>query len=167
MWTRPLAVLAASSGRARHGGASIAALWQSPDSAWHVNVGLHVASAAVVRHLTSCGCRLYTPAPRLRIAHGSVEVNPPFVPSLITATALHLLRLLGAAEAGGRALSFAVLLPCWTDVPGWCLLRASTFLTCHVLLPAADHGAVPRHPTTTACDATGLSLLFIDHSSFI
>jgi hypothetical protein len=52
----------------------------------------------------------------MQLKHGSYEVNPPFVPALLTAAAQHMQCLLAAAEAAGGALSFAVLMPGWREV---------------------------------------------------
>ena len=45
--------------------------------------------------------------------HGSYEANPPFVPSIMEASARHIGALLDAAEAAGEALAFTVILPGW------------------------------------------------------
>lgn len=76
----------------------------------------------------------------MQLRHGSYEVNPPFVPSILTATAQHLLQQLQAAEAAAGALSFVVLMPGWEEVKGWQLLNNSCFLRQSVLVAAADHG---------------------------
>lgn len=77
----------------------------------------------------------------MKLKHGSYEVNPPFVPSILTAAAQHMLQLLQAAEADGGALGFVVLMPGWQEVPGWQLLNSSSFLRQSLLIAAADHGA--------------------------
>lgn len=77
---------------------------------------------------------------RMKPRHGSYEVNPPFVPSILTAAAQHMLQLLQAAEADGGALGFVVLMPGWQEVPGWQLLNSSSFLRQSLLIAAADHG---------------------------
>lgn len=78
----------------------------------------------------------------MQLKHGSYEVNPPFVPSILTATAQHLLQQLQGAEAASSALSFVVLMPGWEEVQGWQLLKGSTFLRQSLLVAAADHGGL-------------------------
>jgi hypothetical protein len=78
----------------------------------------------------------------MQLKHGSYEVNPPFVPSILTAAAQHMLQLLAAAEAAGGALSFVVLMPGWQEVTGWQLLNSSSFRKQSLLLAAADHGGL-------------------------
>ena len=54
------------------------------------------------------------PSPiRMSPKHGSYEANPPFVPSIMEASARHIGTLLDAAEAAGEALAFTVILPGW------------------------------------------------------
>ena len=77
---------------------------------------------------------------RMNLKHGSYEANPPFVPSMLTATANHIIKLLQQAEAAQQALSFVVLMPGWEEVKGWQMLRSSPFLTSSLLVAAADHG---------------------------
>mgnify|MGYP001807741135 CR=1 FL=1 len=82
---------------------------------------------------------------RMTLKFGSYEVNPPFVPSILTAAAQHMLQLLQAAEASGTALAFVVLLPGWQEVSGWQALNSSPFITQSLLLAAADHGGCNHH----------------------
>lgn len=77
----------------------------------------------------------------MNLKHGSYEVNPPFVPSILTAAAQHMLQLLQAAEGSGGALGFVVLMPGWQEVSGWQALNSSSFKRQSLLLAAADHGA--------------------------
>jgi hypothetical protein len=77
----------------------------------------------------------------MKLKHGSYEVNPPFVPAILTASAQHMLQQLQDAEAAGGALGFVVLMPGWREVPGWRLLHGSCFLKQSLLVAAADHGA--------------------------
>lgn len=81
----------------------------------------------------------------MNLKHGSYEVNPPFVPAILTAAAQHMLQLLGAAEASGSALGFVVLMPGWQEVPGWQALSSSSFNRQSLLLAAADHGEPNQH----------------------
>jgi hypothetical protein len=81
----------------------------------------------------------------MTLKFGSYEVNPPFVPSILTAAAQHMLQLLQAAEASGSALAFVVLLPGWQEVSGWQALNSSPFITQSLLLAAADHGGCNHH----------------------
>jgi hypothetical protein len=76
----------------------------------------------------------------MQLKHGSYEANPPFVPSMLTATAIHITQLLQQAEAAQQALSFVVLMPGWEEVEGWQMLHKSPFLTKSLLVAAADHG---------------------------
>lgn len=76
----------------------------------------------------------------MNLKHGSFEVNPPFVPAILTAAAQHMLQMLAAAEAAGSALSFCVLMPGWQEVDGWQQINGSSFLRQSLLLAAADHG---------------------------
>lgn len=76
----------------------------------------------------------------MNLKHGTCEVNPPFVPSILTAAAQHMLQLLQAAEASGGALGFVVLMPGWKEVAGWQMLNSSSFNRQSLLLAAADHG---------------------------
>lgn len=78
----------------------------------------------------------------MQLKHGSYEVNPPFVPAILTAAAHHMLKLLQAAEVAGGALAFVVLMPGWQEVSGWQLLNSSSFKRQMLLLAAADHGGL-------------------------
>lgn len=78
----------------------------------------------------------------MQLKHGSYEVNPPFVPAILTAAAHHNVQLLQAAEAAGGALAFVVLMPGWQEVSGWQLLNSSSFKRQTLLLAAADHGGL-------------------------
>jgi phosphorylated CTD-interacting factor 1 len=57
---------------------------------------------------------------------------------LMEAMVTHLEALLAAAAAG--PLSFAVVVPGWTEVPSWAALQASRHLRRTVLVAKADHG---------------------------
>jgi hypothetical protein len=76
----------------------------------------------------------------MNLKHGSYEVNPPFVPLILTAAAQHMLQLLQTAEGSGGALAFVVLMPGWQEVAGWQALNSSSFKKQSLLLAAADHG---------------------------
>ena len=74
---------------------------------------------------------------------GSYEVNPPFVSHIIDDMSTRLLEQLHEAQSAGRALSFAVVLPGWTDNDGYQrLLSAGPLLRGTILLAATDHGFV-------------------------
>lgn len=57
---------------------------------------------------------------------------------LMEAMATHLDALLAAPESG--ALSFAVVVPGWTEVPSWAALSSSSYLRRTLLVAKADHG---------------------------
>jgi phosphorylated CTD-interacting factor 1 len=82
----------------------------------------------------------------MNLKHGSYEVNPPFVPSILIAAAQHMLQLLQAAEDSGGALAFVVLMPGWQEVAGWQALNSSSFKQQSLLLAAADHGKCGLSP---------------------
>lgn len=71
---------------------------------------------------------------------GSYECNPPFEPLVLDRAARHCEELLGAAAAGGRALSFAVIVPGWTECEAWRRLTASAHLRDRLLVARGDHG---------------------------
>ena len=72
---------------------------------------------------------------------GSFEMNPPFVPEVLTAAAERAESLLAAAEESGGRLSFVVVVPAWRDVPMWRALDESRFKRGETLVvPASDHG---------------------------
>ena len=72
---------------------------------------------------------------------GSFEMNPPFVPEVLTAAAERAESLLAAAEESGGRLSFVVVVPAWRDVPMWRALDESRFKRGETLVVcASDHG---------------------------
>ena len=81
----------------------------------HAHV-VHVANVRVRALPLLCAC--IQPPPRVGIvgvhvprAQGSYEANPPFVPEVLLAAVERASTLLGAAEAQGRRLSFAFIVP--------------------------------------------------------
>jgi hypothetical protein len=80
----------------------------------------------------------------MQLKHGSYEVNPPFVPSILTAASQQMLQLLAAAEAAGGALGFVVLMPGWQEVSGWQQINSSSFKRQSLVLAAADHGGLEQ-----------------------
>ena len=77
------------------------------------------------------------------------EANPPFVPELRDAMVVHMESLLEVAEAAGEALSFAVLVPRWAQLPfhrrlersRWCRLTLSITASEHGFFDGAQHEA--------------------------
>jgi phosphorylated CTD-interacting factor 1 len=57
---------------------------------------------------------------------------------LMEAMVTHLEALLAAPDSG--PLSFAVVVPGWTEVPSWAALSSSLFLRRTLLVAKADHG---------------------------
>ena len=49
----------------------------------------------------------------MKLKHGSFVANPPFVTSIMDASAQKMIALVEAAEAAGGALSFTIILPGW------------------------------------------------------
>jgi len=82
---------------------------------------------------------LHTVHPRLAVS----RTHPPPVRSVLTmqlmeAMAAHLEALLAAPDSG--PLSFAVVVPGWTEVPSWAALSSSSYLRRTLLVAKADHG---------------------------
>ena len=49
----------------------------------------------------------------LKLKHGSFVANPPFVTTIMDASAQKMIALIEAAEAAKGALSFTIVLPGW------------------------------------------------------
>lgn len=79
--------------------------------------------------------------PRLPLAHGSYELNPPFVVPVMDAAAARAEALLAAANAAGAPLSFVAVVPGWREAQAWAALCGSRYLRKQVVVAAADHGA--------------------------
>jgi hypothetical protein len=76
-----------------------------------------------------------------RCAEGCFEVNPPFEEALVLRCAKHMGKLLDAAAAGGRRLSFAAVTPHWPGRRAWEALAGSPHAT-HVEVTPLRGGAV-------------------------
>ena len=75
------------------------------------------------------------------LAHtaGCFESNPPFLELNLATNALHVLHLLGRAQAEHSALMFVVVWPGWDDTPGYALLMASPCMRRLVVLEKGEH----------------------------
>ena len=74
-----------------------------------------------------------------RPTEGSFEANPPFVDEIVMRMVGHMEELLSRAEAGGRALSFAVIVKKDRDAAGWRAIRDSTFKRFQMTLWQGEH----------------------------
>jgi phosphorylated CTD-interacting factor 1 len=67
---------------------------------------------------------------------GSYEVNPPFVEEVMVAMAIHIENLLNKTD---DALSFVIIVPGWTDIPSYDVIKKSKFLKEEIVLQPYDH----------------------------
>jgi phosphorylated CTD-interacting factor 1 len=75
-------------------------------------------------------------------AGAAIEVNPPFVSSLLDAAAERCLHLLHCAAEAGSALTMVYITPAWRELKGRAQLLASPYARLKLALAAADHGYV-------------------------
>jgi Phosphorylated CTD interacting factor 1 WW domain len=75
-------------------------------------------------------------------AGAAIEVNPPFVSSLLDAAAERCLHLLQCAAEAGSALTMVYITPAWRELKGRAQLLASPYARLKLALAAADHGYV-------------------------
>ena len=75
----------------------------------------------------------------LRAVEGAYESNPPFLELPMAANALHVLGLMGQAEAEGRAMMVVVVWPGWDDTPGYVALMGSPLMRRLLVLHKGDH----------------------------
>ena len=86
------------------------------------------------------------------------EANPPFVPELMEAMVAHLESLLEVAEAAGEALSFAVLVPRWAQLPFHRRLERSRYDVYVFVADIADNAGLQLSPEllpTARCQTGG------------
>ena len=69
---------------------------------------------------------------------GSFEVNPPFTESVFNVTYTRIMAMLGASDL---PLSFAVVVPAWSDTPGIVKLRTESaeYLVREIVVPKDEH----------------------------
>lgn len=70
----------------------------------------------------------------------AIEINPPFVESLLDRAAKHAAALLAAADQRKLQLTLVAFYPGWENCAGWQALKAHALLRHFSLIAAADHG---------------------------
>jgi len=73
---------------------------------------------------------------------GAFVANPPFEPTMVSAMACHMERLLEAALEAQRILTFVVVLPHWPEQLCWQLLRDSPHASFVLNLPRSKHAYI-------------------------
>ena len=79
----------------------------------------------------------------VKFEEGSYELNPPFVPALITRLVDRCEQQLAAAEAAGKALAFFIVVGANARArkhPAWGALGESRFCRAKLLVPLKEHG---------------------------
>lgn len=89
---------------------------------------------------------------------GCFEANPPFIPQLIRAMALHMHTILKSATA---PLCFIIIVPEWKDDPSWNLLEQNEFNKRRISIAQKEHGfleGLQQHRPTrwriSSCDTS-------------
>lgn len=68
-----------------------------------------------------------------------MQANPPFVPAVISAMAVHMQNLLDAAAKRNKRLSFIVVVPRWESKPCWQQLRDCKYTDTEIVIGNREH----------------------------